>query len=128
MNMGDVVGCQEVPEPICPRFITFDSLAPIRTPMLFPDITRSGPVFIEFIPGIFSMPFIPLISPGEGLAVGIGMFILCSGEPCGFGEAVGICMPGIFICIWWGEGCGVADCLGEDGGLAGIFIPGILPI
>ncbi len=50
------------------------------------------------------MPFIPLISPGEGLAIGIGMFIFCSGEACGFGEADGICMPGIFIWV-----CGEAD-------------------
>jgi hypothetical protein len=31
----------------------------------------------------------------------------------------------VFICI--GEGCGVPDCLGDDG-CAGIFIPGMLPI
>src|SRR2546425_11275650 len=36
-------------------------------------------------------------------------------------------MPGIFICIWCGEGCGVADRLGDDG-CAAMFMPGILPI
>jgi len=44
--------------------------------------------------------------------------IFCGGEACGFGEAVGICVPGIFISIFCGD---------EDGeGLApGIFIPGM---
>ena len=72
-------------------------------------------MFIEFIPGIFSMPFIPLISPGEGVVVGMGMFIFCSGGPCGFGEAVGICMPGMFIWV-----CGEAE-----GDAVGICMPGI---
>ena len=49
------------------------------------------------------------------------MFIsICGcGEACGFGEADGICMPGIFIC--WGEAVGVGDCL-----VPGIFIPGMV--
>jgi hypothetical protein len=64
---------------------------------------------------------------GEGLAVGIGIFVLCSGEACGFGEAVGICMPGMFVCIG-GDGEGDADCVGDDEGLAVIFISGMLPI
>src|ERR1700675_3191139 len=86
------------------------SLDPTRMPMSFPIITISGPIFIEPIPGMFSMPFIPPLSPGEGLAVGIGIFIFCSGEACGLGEADGICMPGIFICVWGdaeGEACGI---------------------
>ena len=67
----------------------------------------------EAIPGIPSMPF----APGEGLAAGMGMFIFCSGEAWVFGEAAGICMPGIFICV-----CGDAE--GEADGICmpGIFI------
>jgi hypothetical protein len=36
-----------------------------------------------------------------GVAAGIGMliFMLGCGEACGFGDAAGICMPGIFICM-----------------------------
>jgi len=76
------------------------------------------------------MPFIPPIVPGEGLAIGMGMFIFCSGEPCGFGEAAGICIPGMFICVWGdaeGDGCGICipgificvcgDCDGEACGI-----------
>ena len=64
------------------------------------------------------MPFIPLISPGEGLAVGICMFTFCSGEARGFGEAAGICIPGIFISLFSG--------VGEGEGPAGReFIPGM---
>ena len=37
-------------------------------------------------------------------------------------------MPGMFIGICPGEGWGAGDCAGDDGGLAGIFIPGMLPI
>ena len=49
----------------------------------------------------------------DGLAVGIGMFmsIFC----CGFWEADGICMPGMFIWL-----CGEAE-----GDACGICIPGI---
>jgi len=139
-------GCHDVPDPIAPIGITFLSLDPMRTPMSFPFMTISGPIFIEPIPGIPSVPFIPPIWPGEGLAIGIGIFIFCSGEPCGLGEefgimagifiwvwgdaegdACGICMPGMFICICRGEGCGAADCFGDEGCI-GIFIPGMLSI
>jgi hypothetical protein len=83
---------------------------------------------------MFFMPFIPLISPGEGLAIGIGMFIWCSGEACGFGEVAGIFMPGIISCDGPGEGDavgifmpGVISCDGlGDGDAVGIFIPGII--
>jgi hypothetical protein len=79
------------------------------------------------MPGIFISIF-----PGDaaGEAAGIGMFIsnFCGGEACGFGEAVGICMPGIFVFICMGADRGVADCLGDDDGCAGMFIPGMLPI
>ena len=44
--------------------------------------------------------------------------IFCCGDACGFGEALGICMPGIFISIFCGEADG--DELAE-----GICIPGI---
>jgi hypothetical protein len=83
------------------------------------------------------MPFISPIAPGEGLAAGIGMFIFCSGEACGFGEAGGICMPGIFICIFPGDAVGDAAGIGmfisifgrgEASGFgeaAGICIPGM---
>jgi hypothetical protein len=38
-------------------------------------------------------------------------------------------MPGIFVCICGeGEGCGAGDRVGDDEGLAGIFIPGMLLI
>src|SRR6266852_2894354 len=118
MCIGAEEGCHEVPEPIAPIDMMFFSLEPTRIPISSPDITSNGPMFIEPIPGMPSMPFIPLIAPGEGLAPGIGMLIFCSGEPCGFGEADGICMPGIFICI-----CGDAE-----GEAAGICIPGMLPM
>src|SRR6184192_2321105 len=52
---------------------------------------------------------------------GIFICICCCGEPCGFGEADGICMPGMFIC--WGEAVGVGDGL-----VPGIFIPGMFCI
>src|SRR5205814_7830694 len=115
MCIGADEGCQEVPDPIAPIDIKFVSLDPTRMLMSLPFITNSGPIFIEPMPGMPSMPFIPPIAPGEGLAMGIGIFIFCSGEACGFGEATGICMPGIFICV-----CGDAE-----GEAAGICIPGI---
>ena len=63
------------------------------------------------------MPVIPLVEPGDGLAAGIGIVvsIFWRGEACGFGEAVGICMPGIFVFIC-GEG---------EGNACGICIPGM---
>src|SRR2546429_8128683 len=78
------------------------------------------------------------------------MFIcICfCGEACGFGDADGICMPGIFISILCGdaegdglvcgifipgmficgEGLVVGDVLVAGIFIPGIFIPGILPI
>jgi hypothetical protein len=114
--MGPDDGSQVVPDPIAPIDIMLVSLDPTRMPMSFPFMTISDPIFIEPIPDMLSMCFIPPISTGEGLAMGIGMFIFCSGEACGFGEAVGICIPGIFICV-----CGDAE-----GDACGICIPGIL--
>ena len=115
MCIGPDDGSQVVPDPIAPMDMTFVSLPPTLIPMSLPFITINGPISIEPIPGMFPMPFIPPISPGEGLAMGIGIFIFCSGVPCGFGEAAGICMPGIFICV-----CGGAE--GDD---CGICIPGM---
>jgi len=84
-------------------------------------------MFIEPEPGMFSIPFIFSIAPGEGLAPGIGIFIpgmfICvcedaAGWAPGEGEARGICIPGMFISIF----CGDAD---GDGLVCGMFIPGI---
>ena len=47
------------------------------------------------------------------------MFMFCVGETGDFGEAAGICIPGIFISIFCGEAVG-------DGLVAGICIPGML--
>src|SRR5437667_7288101 len=69
MRICDEDGAQEVPDPICPTNIIFFSLGPTRTPMSLPDITSSEPMFAVPIPGIPSVPFIPPIAPGEGLAV-----------------------------------------------------------
>ena len=81
--------------------------------------------------------------------MGIFISIFCCGEACGLGEAFGVCMPGIFISIFWGdddgdvllcgifmpgificwgEALGVGDVLVPGIFIPGIFIPGILPI
>ena len=44
--------------------------------------------------------------------------IFCCGEACGFGDAIGICIPGIFISIFFGDADG-------EGLVCGIFIPGM---
>ena len=75
MCIGPEAGCQLVPDPIAPIDMTLVSLDPTRMPMSLFIITISGPMFIEAIPGALSMPFIPPICPGEGLAPGIGMFM-----------------------------------------------------
>jgi hypothetical protein len=109
-------------------------------------------MLVDPIPDVPSMPFISPIAPGEGLAIGIGMFIFSSGDACGFGEAVGIGIPGIFVCVCGdgeGEPCGcigtficiccgdgfvvgVAVCFGDGAAwvffIPGIFIPGMLRI
>jgi hypothetical protein len=74
MFTGEVSGCQDVPDPICPRFMTFDLLAPSRTPMPASDITN-GPVSV-FAPRI-SIPGISPMGLAEGLADGIGMPGVC---------------------------------------------------
>src|ERR1700704_4332398 len=74
----------------------------------------------ESIPGIPSIPF----AAGDGLAAGMGMVIFGSGEGFGLGEAIGICMPGMFICVC-GEGEGKGDGDG-DGDAFGIFMPGMV--
>src|SRR5437588_811148 len=86
MCIGPEDGCQDVPDPIAPIDMMLVALDPTRMPISFPDMTISGPIFIELIPGIPSMLFIPPIAPGEGLAVGIGMSIFIPGMfiPCMF--------------------------------------------
>ncbi len=70
----------------------------------------------------------------DGLAVGIGMFIsiFWSGVAFGFGEAVGICMPGIFICVCGDAAGGIcipgiflSICGDAEGDACGICIPGM---
>ena len=95
-------------------------------------------MFIEPMPGIPSMPFIPPIWPGEGLGIGMFMSIFCWGRACEFGDADGVCIPGMFICdCGEGEGVAVGICIpgmfisifcGDadgDGLVCGTFIPGI---
>src|SRR6266404_3052411 len=103
MCIGPDDGSQVVPDPIAPMDMMLISLAPTRMPISLPFITINGPISIELIPGMFPMPFIPPISPGEGLAMGIGIFIFCSGVPCGFGEVAGIWLLGIFSCVCGGS-------------------------
>jgi hypothetical protein len=93
MYIGDVSGCHEVPEPICPRFITFPLPAePILIPIASPDITNSGsmagssPICIS---GILPEGF------GDGLADGAGGWVCGAGDAEGVGDAAGIFMPGI---------------------------------
>ena len=64
-----------------------------------------------------SIPDICDIGLADGLADGIGIFI-CSGDALGVGDAAGICIPGMFICI-----CGEAEGVGDA---CGICIPGII--
>jgi hypothetical protein len=130
-------GCQEVPDAIWPIHITFFSLAPPTvTPISLPDMTNGDAAFDApgSIPGMPSLPFVPAPAP-EGLAPGIGIFIFCSPADCELGEAEGICMPGVFICVCGddeGEGCGICmpgvfTCVcGDDEGVAcGICMPGM---
>ena len=44
--------------------------------------------------------------------------IFCCGDARGFGDAVGICIPGLFISIFRGDEDG-------DGLVCGVFIPGM---
>ena len=113
-------GCQDVPEAIWPIHITFFSVtAPTFTPISLPDMTNNEPSFFEpvSIPGMAS-----IVPTGEGLAVGVGIFIFCCEEACGLGEGAGdgdgagICIPGMFICVC-GEG---------EGEAAGVCILGLL--
>jgi hypothetical protein len=77
--------------------------------MSLPDITSSGPVFIEFVPSVFSMPFISCIGLGEGVAAGMGMFVFISGV--GDGNGAGMFMPGMSaIILGEGDGDGLGDC------------------
>src|SRR5258706_448512 len=74
MCIGPDDGCHEVPDPIAPMDMRLVSLDPTRMPMSFPFITINGPIFI-FIPPV-SMPGVWPMGLADGLAPGIGMFIL----------------------------------------------------
>jgi hypothetical protein len=108
MCIGPDEGCHDVPDPIAPIEITFVSLEPTRIPMSSPFMTTSGPISM---PGIVCVPSIWPIVPGEGLAMGIGIFVFCSGD----GEAAGIGIPGVWRCGWVvvdGDGLGFATGVG----------------
>jgi hypothetical protein len=147
--IGVEAGAQEVPDAIWPIEITFVSLEPTRILMFWPDITSSGPISIEPVPGMPATPFTfsdapGFISPGlspelaagmgmsifsgeaTGDAAGIGIFIsfFCCEEVCGIGEVAGICIPGIFISIALGDADG--EGLAEGIAISGMFM-GICP-
>ena len=109
MYIGVEVGIHDVPEPIWPMDIMFVSLEPTRTPMLSSDITISGPMFIDPLPGMPSMPFMLSIVPGltPGLCDGIGIFMSIFGDDVGDapGDIPGM---GMFISIC-GDAAGLAD-------------------
>ena len=46
MCIGDEAGLQDVPEPICPIEMKFESLAPTRIPISFFVISSNGPIDI----------------------------------------------------------------------------------
>src|SRR5437016_13275275 len=91
MCMAPDDGCHEVPDAIAPIDIRFVLLAPTRILISLSVITNSGPIFIEPIPCLFSMPGMFPIAPGEGLGEGIGMFIGIGTDNEGFG------IPGISV-------------------------------
>ena len=111
MCIGADEGCHEVPDAIAPIDIRFVSLAPTRILISLSVITNNGPMFMEPIPCLFSMPGIFPIAPGEGLGEGIGMFIGVGTDREGFGET-GIGIPGISVIggVGAGDGFGVDDC------------------
>ena len=76
------------------------------------------------MPGMFISIFGEALGDGDGIGMFISIF--CCGEDWGFGEAAGICMPGIFICIC-GDGC-ANGVVFEEGTvcLLGIFNPGMV--
>src|SRR6266542_4003043 len=122
MCIGPDDGCHEVPDPIAPIEMMFVSLEPTRTPISFAIITISGPMFIDPIPCILSMPGMFCIAPGEGLACGTGMFMpgmfamLCF--PAGFFFLVAarffcgddfLLIPGMFCMSWAGSADATKD-------------------
>src|SRR6185295_3140954 len=132
MYMGADDGCQEVPEPIAPIDVTFFSLAPTRMPMSVPDITISGPMFIELPPDI-SIPFMSLVAAGRLPAADGGMFIpgvcvwgFCSlvlvSPVCDATAAGGILFSGVWRC---GVGLGAGATFAGGAGSAGMTIPGV---
>jgi hypothetical protein len=137
MYIGDVSGCHEVPDPICPRFITFPDLAdPILIPIPASDITRSGSMLemspLICIPGIWpeglgdgvapgaGVACVCVVFPGDGVAAGAGIACVCvafpgDGEAVGDGVAAGVGVACVCV-VFPGDG---------EGDAAGIFIPGI---
>jgi len=66
------------------------------------------------------MPGIWAIGLADGLAEGIGIFIGICGDAVGVGDAVGIWIPGICVCIW-----GVGDDWGVEDGFAICIVPSV---
>src|ERR1700754_1642974 len=83
MYIGDEAGCQDVPEPIAPIEVMFDSLEPTRMPMSSPSINRSGPISIRCVPSVSSIAGI-----GDGEAAGEA-----AGFDAGLGVGFGISCP-----------------------------------
>jgi len=117
--MGELAGCTEVPDPMRPISITFDSLAPNRTAIRDSDITINGAMFMS---RGSPPPRIGPIGLAVGLAAGIGIFISSIwDEGLGDGLAAGI---GMFACVCAGEGVGdgLGGGVGEAVGLGPGFI------
>src|SRR5438552_2291780 len=91
MYMGDMVGCHEVPEPICPRCMTFDSLAPRRTAIPVSDITTSEPLSI-LIPGMFMPGMLAILCFLTDF-----LFLVVARFFCGDDFLL---MPGMFFMSW----------------------------
>jgi len=79
------------------------------------------------ISGIPSVPFICPVAPGEGLAVGAGIFISTCGEADGWvpgeGEAAGASIAGLASAEGDGEGVGDGTGFGD-----GLSLPGGWPV
>ena len=75
MCIGPDEGCQVVPEPIAPIDTMLVLLDPTLMPISLPFITINGPMFIEPMADVPSMPGIWPIGLADGRAFGIGMFM-----------------------------------------------------
>src|SRR5438128_2156651 len=96
MCIGPDDGCQVVPEPIAPIDTTFVSLEPTRISMSLAFIIISGPMFMDPIPCMLSMPgiFIPGMFCIPGFIVERDRLLL---RRCLVRWVLDIFMPGIFI-------------------------------